>query len=45
MEDNKNLEKMKNFFKKHIKSPLLSSTWEKEGQTVKINNIIFNKKR
>jgi hypothetical protein len=45
MEDNQNLEKMKNFFKKHIKSPLLSSTWEKEGQTVKINNIIFNKKR
>ncbi len=45
MEDNGNLEKMKNFFKKHIKSPLLSSTWEKEGQTVKINNIIFNKKR
>ena len=45
MEDNQNLEKMKKFIKKHIKSPLLSSTWEKEGQTVKINNIIFNKKR
>ena len=27
---------IKDFFKKHIKKSLLSVTWEKEGQTVKI---------
>ena len=42
MKQNSKLEKMKNFFTKHIKSPLLSSTWEKEGQMVNIKYIIYN---
>ena len=46
MEQNSKLEKMKTFFTKHIKSPILSSTWEKEGQIVKytIYNISPKKK-